>query len=104
MIDPFVAFFVALAGLTTFFMASGKWAPFKPSKTKEEVYACGEKGEPIQDAAVSLSFSEFLAYFALLEMVPLLIALTAFSGLSNPLTLFIYSVLAAIASVIVSWR
>ncbi|MDK2465063.1 MAG: hypothetical protein QI223_09870 [Candidatus Korarchaeota archaeon] len=104
MIDPFLAFFVALVGLTIFFMASGKWAPSKPSKVKEEIYACGEKGEPLHGEAVDLSFSEYLAYFALLDIVPLLLALATFSGVLNPLILFVYAFLAAIASLIVSWR
>ncbi len=104
MIDPFVAFFVALIGLTIFFTASGKWAPSRPSEMKEEVYACGERGEPLEGGAISISFSEYLAYFALLEMAPLLLALAAFSGVLNPLILFVYAILAAIASAIVSWR
>ncbi|HDM92792.1 MAG TPA: hypothetical protein ENG69_05305 [Candidatus Korarchaeota archaeon] len=104
MIDPFVAFFVALVGLTIFFMASGKWAPRKPSPTKEEIYACGERGVPHEGQSVELSYAEYLAFFALIEIAPLLLALAAFSGVLSPAILFVYAVLAAVASVIVSWR
>jgi NADH:ubiquinone oxidoreductase subunit 3 (subunit A) len=97
-IEVWIPFFVIILGLLVLLFSMEHIAPKKPSKIKGETYWSGEKPENVSNL-VRITYWKFLLFFSILEMVPVLLALTLMSGAVTAL-LALYLVVVAVASFI----
>jgi len=97
-IEVWVPFFVIVLGLLVLLFSIEHVAPKKPSRIKGETYWSGEKPESIP-SLIKITYWKFLLFFSILEMVPVLLALTLMSGAVTAL-LALYLVTVAVASFI----
>lgn len=86
------------------YITSGRLAPKKPSREKQDIYACGEESKPVKEP-LRIYVSRFLVGFAVLEAATVLALLTILAfGSSNSLNLIVtlYALLIAISAVAIA--
>ncbi|MGC8933265.1 MAG: hypothetical protein ACP5LQ_08255 [Candidatus Methanodesulfokora sp.] len=97
-IEVWIPFFVVILGLLVLLFSMEHIAPKNPNKVKREIYWSGEKPEGVP-SLVRITYWKFLLFFSILEMVPVLLALTLMSGAITAI-LALYLIIVAIASFI----
>ena len=91
-----VAFLAALYVVPSWYTRRGR------GKARSEVYACGERGEPVK-TNIRFRYVRFLAFFMVLEFAPLLLASALLLGEGGSL-LATYTAIVALAALILTTR
>jgi len=104
LVEALVAFAIILGvSLAFYYIASGSRRPKPPTEDPQRsMYSCGEEMK-YDKFRISVTFSEYLVYFVVIDSATFLIALSALAAdVINPLALVVYLLLVLSAVVLLS--